>query len=1213
MDFETTQTKRDPLVSVVLPAYKVTYLQAALESVLEQDFSDYEIVVGDDCPTDEVVGFLRKFVEDNKVINFRYYRNPTPYGEGGNLSSCVKRARGTYVKPLFDDDVLLSGVLSRFVQVLSQDDHISVVSARRLRVGEQGEQLPDIIATRSLFDEDVIIHGKDLGSFLGDVTLNFIGEPSSIMFRRRDYEPIVSGGHSGLYYLGRQPISWVADLAVVVKLLRRGNLAFLHEPYSQFRVSKEQFSQQGRDQPGVGEKGHSDFRRMIRELDWHRQKDNHLVRIKPLNDPSKGFTPFPLVERIRACVTELKKQEEAAASWSVPDWIADRTPSSARVLAIQTMLQANPDVGTLGVVVIVPDVQDLQPLANTLESLGIQHRPVDGVWLIGDDIPQAAAGNGIEIVPGAGGWPKRLSERITEGNAPDFLWIMYSGDRLVPHATLTMGEYRLRNPDPLIWYADEAVLVDGEPANPMLKPDFNVDLLRSYPYVGRNLILSTAAIQAAGGLDGQLADLAPVDLLWRMVEQVGPPVVGHIPEVLQYGGVSLLDWVESAQAMVWAPMVTQAHLGRMGSQAAVEVTAYSGICRVAYPLQAQPLVSIIIPTRDQLPVLRACVEGLMAHTTYPHYELLIVDNDSRDADALQFLAQLEAMDIAQVKVLRWPQAFDFSAINNFAVQQARGDVFLFLNNDIGFTEQTRPDWLQRLLSLALRPEVGAAGPRLDLADGKVDQNGLVLGLNGSVGAAFHGQPAERRGYMSRLVAQQNVSALSASCLMMRRDVFQELGGFDAKDFPIYYGDADLCMRATQAGYLLALEPDTGLRHMGGATRLLTRKFGIKSEPSVEERDRLFAAWLPQLARDPNYHPAFDKFSPGFGLSRDASRIQEPLPGRPLPVLMAMHADWDGCGHYRVLHPFQALSDELRLDGSLKIGNYYFSDVARVRPDVLVLQGAWIVDGILEEIRRYRSLTGAKVVLEFDDYLPNIPARSVYRQRMPQSEIKKMRRAIEEVDWLVVSTTVLAEEYRDYHHDIRVAHNGLPRAVWGDLLSQRRAGRKPRVGWAGGISHTGDLAEIRPVVQDLQDEVEWVFMGMKPDGVACEYHAGVGFEQYPAKLVSLNLDLAVVPLEINQFNRCKSNLRLLEFGACGVPIIATDIDPYRGDLPVTLVRNRPRDWIQAIRSHLSDMDELAQKGDALRQAVLSGWLLEGAFLDQWAHAWGAALDASSKTD
>ncbi len=857
----------------------------------------------------------------------------------------------------------------------------------------------------------------------------------------------------------------------------------------------------------------------------------------------------------------------------------------------------------------MPDDADVQALIDTLESLGTQHRPVDGVWLIGRNVPEQAAGGEIELLLGDAHWAKLLSDRVSKGGMPDFLWILRAGDRLVSHATLTMGEYRLRKPDPLIWYVDEAALKDGQSVNPMLKPDFNVDLLRSYPYIGRNVVISTAAIQEAGGLDERVADLAPVDLLWRLVEQVGPPVVGHVPEVLQLGGRSLMDWVRDPETMTWFPAVTQAHFVRMGLEARIEPGLVPGLQRIEYPLAAQPLVSIIIPTRDQLPVLRACVEGLMERTAYPHYELLVVDNGSVEPDAVAFLAGLEGMETDRVRVLRWPGAFDFAAMNNFSVSQARGDVLLFLNNDVQFSPRTRTDWLERLLRHAMRPEVGMAGSRLDLPDGGVEQCGQVLGMDNSIGAAFRGLPSDRQGYMSRQVVQQNVSALSASCLMMRREVFDELGGFDAESFPVYYADADLCMKATQVGYLLALEPDTGLLHMGGATRLLTEKFGLESSPDDEQRDRLYHRWLPRLARDPNYHPAFGKRSPGFDLSPDASRIQEPLPGRPLPVVLAAHADWQGCGHYRILHPFRAMAGELRLEGGLKHGDFHFTDAARIQPDVIVLQGAWLNEGILTQIRRYREITGAKVVLEFDDYLPNIPTRSIYRKKLPQGVIKNMRRAIEQVDWLVVSTPVLAQEYADYHGDIRVALNGLPADPWRGLSSRRRAGRKMRVGWAGGISHTGDLAEIRSVVQDLQDEVEWVFMGMKPDGVQCEYHPGVTIDRYPEELAGLNLDLAVVPLELNQFNRCKSNLRLLELGACGVPVIATAIEPYRCDLPVTLVRNRHQDWVEAIRSHLADPDALERKGDALRDAVLRNWMLEGEFLDQWARAWGVAPAAA----
>lgn len=1190
-----------PKVSVVIPAYKAKYLEASLFSILNQDFSDYEIVICDDCPTDDVRDVLDSVLSHRQIPGLRYYKNETRLSEGGNLSRCIELARGQYIKPVYDDDILLPGCLSAFTDVLDRCPDISLVSSRRNLIDEDGKRMADNIATVMPFDEDVCVHGEDLVSFLSDVTLNFIGEPTTVMFRRDQI--IAEVGR--LAHLGEQSIRWVGDLVIYVKLLRQGHLGMLCDAYSCFRFSKEQVSQIARDDPSIGKEEHETFRRMIRELGWYRSDGNHLVRVKPLGCQTEDFVSVVLAERIQDCFDAAAKNN-MEADWGIPQWLTERAPSTARILAIQTMLQANQDVGTLGVVVIVQDGADIQAVADTLKSLGMQHRPVDSVWLIGCDIPDAVAGEGIELLRKNGLWPQVLSDRIAQGSVPDFLWILHAGDQLLPHAALTMGEYRLRRPDPLIWYTDEAVLEDDIPVNPILKPDFNIDLLRSYPYVGASLIVSTAVIQAVGGLDGRVADLAAIDLIWRLVEQAGPSVVGHIPEVLQLGARSMMDWVSDVETMTWFPAVTQAHFVRMGLDAQVQPGSVLGLNRIEYPLSIRPLVSIIVPTRDQLPVLRACVEGLMEHTAYPDYELLVVDNGSVEPGAVEFLVGLEHMGMDRVRILRWPQAFDFAGMNNFAVKQARGDVLLFLNNDIQFSPQTRSDWLERLLVHVLRPEVGAVGSRLDLPDDRgIEQCGQVLGLENSVGAAFQGWSADdnSRGYMNRLIVQQNVSALSASCLMIRRQVFDELGGFDAESFPVYYADTDLCLKATQAGYLLVLEPETGLLHMGGATRLLTEKFGLSARPDDMQRDRLYARWLPQLARDPNYHPALGRLSPGFDLRPDASRLFEPLPGRPLPVVMASHGDWHGCGHYRVIQPFKALEAELRVEGGLKQGDFHFTDVARIQPDVIVLQGAWLNEGILTQIRRYREITGAKVVLEFDDYLPNIPTRSIHRKRLSQGLIKKMRRAIEQADWLVVSTPILAQEYADYHDDIRVALNGLYPDWWRDLSAQRRVGKKMRVGWAGGSSHTGDLAEIRSVVNDLQDDVEWVFMGMKPEDVQCEFHQGTVIHQYPAALADLNLDLAIAPLELNQFNRSKSNLRLLELGACGVPVIATDIEPYRGALPVTLVRNRHQDWVAAIRSHLAEPEALARQGDALRTAVLKDWMLEGDFLDQWTHAWG----------
>jgi len=163
-----------------------------------------------------------------------------------------------------------------------------------------------------------------------------------------------------------------------------------------------------------------------------------------------------------------------------------------------------------------------------------------------------------------------------------------------------------------------------------------------------------------------------------------------------------------------------------------------------------------------------------------------------------------------------------------------------------------------------------------------------------------------------------------------------------------------------------------------------------------------------------------------------------------------------------------------------------------------------------------------------------------------------------------------------------------------------------VGWGGGSSHRGDLELIADVVRDLADEVEWVFFGMCPEKLrpyVHEFHNGVPIGQYPAALAALDLDLALAPLEDNLFNACKSNLRLLEYGACGFPVICSDIVCYRGDLPVTRVRNnRYKEWVDAIRMHTSDLEATAKMGDALREVVHRDWMLTGSNLAAWRDAW-----------
>jgi glycosyltransferase involved in cell wall biosynthesis len=204
--------------------------------------------------------------------------------------------------------------------------------------------------------------------------------------------------------------------------------------------------------------------------------------------------------------------------------------------------------------------------------------------------------------------------------------------------------------------------------------------------------------------------------------------------------------------------------------------------------------------------------------------------------------------------------------------------------------------------------------------------------------------------------------------------------------------------------------------------------------------------------------------------------------------------------------------------------------------------------------------------------------------------------------LVVSTDFLAEAYRTFIADIRVVPNRMEQGPWLTLRNLRRTTRKPRIGWAGGSSHHSDLVLLKTVIEQTRDEADWIFFGMSPPEIRpllAEYHKIVSFPDYPAYLASLNLDLAVAPLAQTAFNRGKSNLRLLDYGILGIPVVCTDIDPYRNS-PACRVNNTVAEWTEAIRARIHDPDAREREGDSMRRWVLDGYLLEN-HLAEWLDA------------
>lgn len=1165
----------NPLVSVVMPAYKAAYLKEALQSLQEQTYRPLELVVCDDCRTDEV----RQVVDEYRgILDFpvHYSYNETRLHESKNLARCVSLASGEYLKFLYDDDVLQPECVERMVAAMRDRPGIALVSSRRRRIDEQGRQLPDILATALPFSEDALVDGIGLTSFLAEYTVNFIGEPSTVLCRR---EAVAAFGDQ-VMALNGVPIRWVGDLALYVKLLQEGDLAFLSAPLVDFRVSREQFSQIGRDKPGIGDKGHQDFRQAVRDLGWYIEDGDQWVEVSPLHRQQAPERVDLLANLRRAhALSEMNERFD--------EWLEERKPIPAQKRLIDAHLQAN-GMG-VQIEVLLSVSEDAAALQATLDSLGAAAElyPNVCVTLLAEQPPQVSSGLRLRHQPvDADGLGVALNTAL-HGSTADWLLLAYAGDIFTTSGLMIAGLELMTAAGCRAVSTDLVLRGEDGSQGPALRPDFNLDLLISFPASqARHCLYNREALLEMGGFDAGYPRALEFDLLLRLVEEGGLGGLAHLSEPLLSTPAARL------QANPDEERTLQRHLLARGYERARVLSPLPGRYQIDYGHAGQPSVSILIVLRDQLAAVQRCVMSLLEHTAYPNYEILLADNASENPATRQWLAGVEQMAAERVRVLRSGEPLADARLKNLAATHAHGDYLLLLRPEAAVFQG---EWLGELVNQAQRPEVGIVGARTLDGERRITHAGLVLGLRGIAGHAFIGEDMNATGYMNRLQVAQNYSAVSDGCLMIRKALFDELGGLDEGDFAERGGDVDLCLRAGEAGYLVVWTPHATLLHSPAT----------EAEP-VELQDAFYARWLPRLARDPAYNPNFSRVRnrAGFVLT-DTQLTWRPLTWQPVPTVLAHFADTFGCGHYRVIQPFREQREHGLIDGVVTHGLLHVADLERYAPDVIVLQRQ-IGDERLEAMRRMKAFSNAFKVYELDDYLPNLPLKSAHRRHMPKDILRSLRRGLGYVDRFVVSTPALAEAFADLHGDIRVVQNCLVPQWWGELAAgQRQRSAKPRVGWAGGAGHTGDLELIADVVKALADEVEWVFFGMCPEALRPyihEFHPGVPIDRYAAKLASLDLDLALAPLEDNLFNQCKSNLRLLEYGACGFPVVCSDNRAYAGDLPVTRVKNRFLDWVEAIRMHLADLDTTARLGDELRDKVRGEWMLSDANLDRWHRAW-----------
>ncbi|QNM98503.1 methyltransferase domain-containing protein [Chitinimonas koreensis] len=843
-------------------------------------------------------------------------------------------------------------------------------------------------------------------------------------------------------------------------------------------------------------------------------------------------------------------------------------------------------------------------LAATVQSLGAQLYQHIAIWVLSPQPLPAGVpvGERFHWLTVNGPLATGLATIAGRSDADWIGWIN-AGDQLEGQALLRVAEAARRNPDWRFVYTDEdTLLAEGACGDAVFKPDFDPNYLLSMPYIGGLALVRRDALLALGGVPAELAGAEYVDLALRTWQRWGVQAVGHLPSVLYHRHPEAI--LPLAEQVAAARRAGANALARAGLPARLEPGWRPGSFRWQWDGPAAGLVSLLIPVRDDLPRLQRCIEGLFAHTRYPEFEILLLDSGSTDAAVMAFLQGLDAMGDPRLRVFRYAEPAPLPVLYNLLAREARGGLLGLMHFDCTPLDA---GWLDGLVGELQRPGIAAAAPRLLDGQGKLQGGGLILGIDGGHAPAFAGLSHDDAGPLGRAHVAQRFSAVGGGMLLLRRDRFERLGGFDAAlgvaaevDFQLRLGETGEGVLWTPFVSLMCEGVAARLDWTGSGQPLPGAKVGIEDRAAVEP---LLERWLPSYAADPAYNPNFVSVGQPFAVEHRPV-LQHPVLGwKPLPRVMVHPADATGCGHYRIIQPASAMARAGLAETLISYDLLHPGERRRLDADSVVYQRQ-IYEHQVRRMQETRRFVDPFMVYELDDLVTNVPVKSLHRNEMPAEMGRCLREAIALCDRFVVSTEPLAQAMRDYHDDIRVMPNRIDGSRWLDLAPLRRQGGKPRIGWAGGVSHTGDLELIADVVKELADEVEWVFLGMCPEALrayVADFQPGVPIDKYPAKLAGLGLDLALAPLEINAFNEAKSNLKLLEYGVLGYPVICTDIVPYQCSLPVTRVKNRFRDWTGAIREHLADRAELARRGDALREAVIRDWLLEN-HLEAWLAAW-----------
>lgn len=469
----------------------------------------------------------------------------------------------------------------------------------------------------------------------------------------------------------------------------------------------------------------------------------------------------------------------------------------------------------------------------------------------------------------------------------EYLALFDHDDLLTPDALYEVRKAILERQADVIYTDEDKVNGDSTVySEPHFKSDFNLDLLRANNYICHFFVVKKEIVDLVGGLRSEYNGSQDYDFIFRCVEQANQIV--HISRVLYHWRMHENSTAANQQSKLYCYTAGQraiaSHLERCGIEGEVLMQEHLGFYRVDYPVQGEPLVSILIPNKDEKETLKGCIDSIFQKSSYRNFEIIVIENNSVEAETFAYYSELQGggtedrgdekgrIKRERVRVVEWKGEFNFSKINNYGVSFASGEYLLFLNNDM---EVISADWIERMVANCQRKEVGVVGAKLYYPDRTIQHAGVIIGLGGIAGHAFSRQLGIEPGYFARAVCQQDLSAVTAACMMVSRADFDFVGGFDEK-LGVAFNDVDFCLKVRHiCKKLVVFDPNVELFHYESKSR------GAEDTPQKQKRFhqeivRFAEKWEEDLRGDPYYNPNLTLIAGDFSLKKPEERFRKEL-------------------------------------------------------------------------------------------------------------------------------------------------------------------------------------------------------------------------------------------------------------------------------------------------------------------------------------------------